>query len=188
MPDKDAFRSRIRPLPPLPPDLRGTKSARLCDAIVNAGAWRNARTVIIFAPQSREPDVEMLWAHAAGRTIGYPRVEDNRLGLYAVASPFDLQSGQWGLREPAADPTRAVAPNAIDLILVPGIAFTRAGARLGRGGGYYDRLLSGLPPGACKIGVCFDVQILPELPTESHDQHVDFVATESGILSATSAP
>ena len=183
MPDKDTHRRRIRALPPLPPNLRGEKSARLCDAIVNSDAWRNARTIVIFAPQSREPDVEILWAHATGRTIGYPRVEDNRLGLYAVASPFDLQSGQWGLREPAADPARAVAPDAIDLILVPGVAFTRAGARLGRGGGFYDRLLSGLPSGACKIGVCFDAQVLAELPTEHHDQHVDFVATESGILS-----
>lgn len=184
MPDKESHRRRIRALLPLPPDVRGEKSARLCDAIANTEAWRNARTVIFFAPQFREPDVEMLWNHAAGRTIGYPRVEDDRLGLYGVASPFELQPGQWGLREPAADPARAVAPDSIDLILVPGIAFTRAGARLGRGGGYYDRLLSALPPGACKIGVCFDAQILPDLPILSHDQHVDFVATESGILFA----
>jgi len=186
MSDKESIRRSIRAMLPLPPDLRGEKSARLCEAIMTSAVWRNARTAVVFAAQAREPDVEMLWAHAADRIIGYPRVEGERLGLYAVASPFELRSGRWGLREPAGDPSRAVAPDAVDLILVPGIAFTRAGARLGRGGGYYDRLLGGLPPSVCKIGVCFDAQILPVLPVESHDRHVDFVATESGMFSTSS--
>lgn len=182
MPEKESLRRRFRELPPLPPDVRGEKSARLCEAIANTEAWRNARTVVLFAPQFREPDVDLLWDQVAERAIGYPCVEQDRLGLYVVASLFDLQPGRWGLREPLADAAHAIALSSIDLILVPGVAFTRAGARLGRGGGYYDRLLSVLPSGTCKIGVCFDVQIVSELPVHSHDQHVDFVATESGIL------
>ena len=184
MPEKESLRRHIRELPPLPPDVRGEKSARLCEAIADSEAWRNARTVVLFAPQFREPDVDMLWDRAAGRTFGYPCVEHDRLGLYAAASLFDLQPGRWGIREPLAIPERAINFGSIDLILVPGVAFTRAGARLGRGGGYYDRLLSGLPSGVCKIGVCFDAQIVAELPVHSHDQHVDFVATESGILAS----
>ena len=182
MPEKESLRRRIRELQPLPPDVRGEMSARLCEAITSTEAWRSARTVVFFAPQFREPDVDMLWDRVAARTIGYPCVEQERLGLYAVASLFDLQHGRWGLREPLAEPARAIDLASIDLILVPGVAFTRAGARLGRGGGYYDRLLSSLPSGTCKIGVCFDAQIVPELPVHPHDQHVDFVATESGIL------
>ena len=137
-----------------------------------------------FAPQFREPDVDMLWDQIAKRTFAYPCVEQERLGLYAVASLFDLRPGPWELREPFADPALAIDPGSIDLILVPGVAFTRSGARLGRGGGYYDRLLSVLPAGTCKIGVCFDAQIVSELPLHPHDQHVDFVATESGILAS----
>lgn len=182
MPEKDQLRRDIRAMPPMPPDLRAGKSALLCEAIRATPAWRTARTVVIFAPLPGEPDVEMLWAHAESRSFAYPRVEGDRLGLYTARSPFELQPTQWGLREPVADPACVVAPDSIDLILVPGVAFSRAGARLGRGRGYYDRLLATLPGGVCKIGVCFDFQIVAELPTDPHDQHVDLVATESGIL------
>lgn len=182
MPSKEELRRAIRAILPPPPDIRAEKSARLCAAIAGSEHWRNARTVAIFAPQPKEPDVELLWSLAAGRTIAYPRVEDDRLGLYTVGSLYELHAGRWGIREPVADPARAVAPDAVDLILVPGTAFTRDGRRLGRGGGYYDRLLAGLSPATCKIGVCFDFQIVPALPTEPHDQSVDFVATESGLL------
>lgn len=175
----------MRSMLTLPPDIRGTKSAHLCNAIILTEAWRFARTVVLFAAQPREPDVDMIFDEAGDRVVGFPCVEGDRLGLYAVPSAFDLVPGRWGLREPLAIPERAIDLSSIDLILVPGVAFTRSGARLGRGGGYYDRLLSALPSRACKIGVCFDVQIVPELPVHSHDQPVDFVATESGILSAS---
>ena len=168
----------------LPPDVRAEKSARLCEAIAESAAWQAARTIAIFAPQPREPDVEMLWSRAAGKAIAYPRVEEGRLDLYRVDSLYELLPGAFGVREPAADPAHAVSPDALDLILVPGVAFTRDGARLGRGGGFYDRLLASLPAHTCKIGVCFDSQLLPELPVEPHDQHVDFIASESGLQPA----
>jgi 5-formyltetrahydrofolate cyclo-ligase len=68
------------------------------------------------------------------------------------------------------------------VILVPGVAFTRAGQRLGRGGGYYDRLLSALPAKAVRLGVCFELQIVDELPSEPHDMRVDGVVTEREVL------
>ena len=168
----------------LPPDLRAEKSARLCEAITASAEWQTARMIAIFAPQPREPDVEMLWSRAAGKSFTYPRVEEGRLDLYRVDSLYELAPGAFGVREPAADPAHAVPPDALDLILVPGVAFTRDGARLGRGGGFYDRLLAALPAHICKIGVCFDSQILRELPVEPHDQRVDFIATESGLQPA----
>jgi 5-formyltetrahydrofolate cyclo-ligase len=182
MPSKEDIRRSIRAILPEPPDIRAGKSARLCAAIAANPLWQNARTVVLFAPQPREPDVELLWAHATGKTIAYPRVEDERLGIYSVTSLHELRPERWGIREPAADPAHAVAPDSVALILVPGTAFTRNGTRVGRGGGFYDRLLAGLTAGACKIGVCFGYQIVPELPTEPHDQSVDFIATESGIV------
>jgi 5-formyltetrahydrofolate cyclo-ligase len=182
MSSKQELRRAFGSILPAPPDIRAGHSARICAAIAGSAPWRNARTVVIFAPQPKEPDVELLWSHADGRTFAYPRVGEDRLGLYAVDSLYDLRAGRWGLREPDADPARAVAPDAIDLILVPGTAFTRDGRRLGRGGGYYDRLLAGVAPATCRTGVCFDFQIVPDLPTESHDQNVDFVVTESGML------
>ena len=163
-------------------DVRAEKSARLCLAIAESAAWRSARTIAIFAPQPREPDVELLWMHGDGKDFAYPRVTDGRLDLFRVASLYELAPGAFGVREPVARIEHAVAPETLDLILVPGVAFTRAGERLGRGGGFYDRLLASLPAHTCKVGVCFDAQILTELPVEPHDQRVDFLATESGLL------
>ncbi len=168
------------------PDLRAEKSARLCDAIAASEAWRDARAVAIFAPQPREPDVEQLWSHGAGKTFAYPRIgeDEGRLDLFRVTSLHELVPGAFGLREPRADLAGAAAPGTLDLILVPGVAFTRSGERLGRGGGFYDRLLAELPAHTIKIGICFDAQILAELPVEPHDQRVHFLATESGLLPA----
>lgn len=163
------------------PDIRAEKSTRLCDAIAASSAWRGARTVAIFAPQPREPDVELLWMHGDGKIFAYPRVVEGRLDLFTVASLHELAPGAFGVREPLAKIENAIDPAMLDLILVPGVAFTRSGERLGRGGGFYDRLLASLPARTCKIGVCFDSQMLGELPVEHHDQRVDCIATESGL-------
>ena len=72
-----------------------------------------------------------------------------------------------------------------DLIVVPGLAFTRTGDRLGQGGGWYDRFLSARSRHAVAIGVGFDLQVVDELPVEEHDVRVDAVVTESSVWWAT---
>ena len=72
--------------------------------------------------------------------------------------------------------------DSFDLVLVPGLAFTAEGERLGRGGGFYDRLLSSPGFRAFKVGVCFDRQMRETLPMEPHDQRVHRVVTEKGFL------
>ena len=175
---KAELRHSMRDRLPLPPDLRGEQSARICATIAALPQWQVARRVALFAPQPREPDIEQLWAQVAGKMVAYPRVENETLVLHSVGSLHELQSGKWGLREPAADSASLIVPQSVDVILVPGIAFTRTGARCGRGGGYYDRLLSELAPSAFKIGVCFPLQLVGELPTEPHDYWVDRVIWE----------
>jgi len=70
-------------------------------------------------------------------------------------------------------------PATIDLVVVPGVAFTAAGHRLGQGGGWYDRFLTGLRPGVARIGVCFAECLVDELPTEDHDVVMDLVITDA---------
>ena len=92
----------------------------------------------------------------------------------------DLRRGALGAWEPAAH-TRAVALSDIDLIVVPGLAFSpRDGARLGRGGGYYDRLLADPGCGALRVAAAFACQLTDSLPTAPHDQKVDEIVTEDG--------
>jgi 5-formyltetrahydrofolate cyclo-ligase len=73
-------------------------------------------------------------------------------------------------------------PAAVDVVIVPGVAFTPDGARLGQGGGWYDRFLAGVRPDCTSIGVGFDAQVVDMLPTEPHDVALDGVVTESGVL------
>jgi 5-formyltetrahydrofolate cyclo-ligase len=90
--------------------------------------------------------------------------------------PEDLQVGEFGIAEPTRG--RILRPEMIDLMVVPGVAFDRAGHRLGRGAGYYDRYLSSPhAAGVYKMGVCFPWQSVESVPTEPHDIAMDEVIT-----------
>lgn len=182
MNSKAAVRQRVRASLRFSTEEMVEKSARLCEAIAREPAWIQARTVATFAPHQDEPDVEWLAPHAAGKAFCFPRVGEEGLNFFHVADLRSLVVSRWKLREPGFDPAKLVSLADIDLILVPGLAFTRDGRRLGRGGGYYDRLLANSALTATKLGVCFDVQLLDDLPSEPHDQRVDRVATESGVI------
>ncbi len=175
MNQKAAVRQRIRESLRFPAEERAKKSARLCELIACEPAWIQARTVATFAPHQSEPDVEWLAPHAAGKALCFPRVSKHGLDFFHVSDLSALVVSRWKLREPLVDLAKLVPLADIDLILVPGLAFTADGCRLGRGGGYYDRLLASSALRAVKLGVCFDVQLLDELPYEPHDQRVDRV-------------
>ena len=129
-----------------------------------------ARVVYAFAPRCDEPDwtiggldVEKTWA--------FPRVENGEMSFWRVSSMEDFSLGTFNIREPLS---REVAPPP-DLILVPALAFTATGQRLGRGGGFYDRFLAEMP--APSLGIAFACQVLGSLPTEEHDTSVTDVVT-----------
>ncbi len=75
-----------------------------------------------------------------------------------------------------------MTPREGDVIIVPGVAFTDRGIRLGRGAGFYDRFLAAVPSNVPKIGLAFDVQLVPDLPEEPFDVRMDFVISESGVI------
>jgi 5,10-methenyltetrahydrofolate synthetase len=116
--------------------------------------------------------------------LGLPRWREDGIILpemdFRLLPPDWRERGEGGrLVDEAGQPGVSwprVVPQAGDIILVPGLAFTRAGGRLGRGGGFYDRFLNGLERGAVLVwGVCFRGQMVEELPLEEHDQRVDRV-------------
>lgn len=166
----------------LPADEREQRSGRIVRRIVELPAWRAARRVLLFAPLPTEPDLDALWRDGvlAGKQVAYPRVEGTAVRLYFVAGLDELEPTRWGLREPPARPARAADLGDIDLVLVPGLAFDAAGGRLGRGGGYYDRLLAHREPARTRlVGVCFAFQRAVEaLPWAAHDVGMDSVCTD----------
>lgn len=96
--------------------------------------------------------------------------------------PGDLRPGTWGILEPRPEALRPVAPELLDLVLVPGVAFDRSGNRLGYGAGYYDRFLATLRPGARTIALAFAEQIVTDVYPQAHDRPVDMVITDQEII------
>ena len=137
--------------------------------------FQKASAVGVYIPIAGEVDVSPLFA-AGGKSFFIPAF-DCAAGVYRMARwSENLRAGKFGIPEPER-PVFASADE-MDLILVPGIAFDGAGRRLGRGGGFYDRLLP-LYTAPC-AGVCFNFQLMDSLPDETHDCRVEFIITELG--------
>jgi len=158
---------------------RAAAAALICQRVRAQDFWKLAQTVLLFAPLPDEVDVWPLvtTALAEGKTVALPRFEA-RKNYYVAALvsnlEHDLVTETFGIREPA--PHCAEIPQStIQVALVPGLAFDPAGRRLGRGKGFYDRLLREF--GGLKCGVALDGQIVAEIPTEPHDVRMDLVIT-----------
>jgi len=143
----------------------------------------NATHVLGYAalPEEFDPKPLLDALRLQGAVICLPRVQDKTsLTLHVCEAAVSLESGPFGLRQPEADALR-MDPDSLDLIIVPGTAFDARGARIGMGGGYYDRLLAATPL-AHRIALAFDFQITEKVPELAHDQRVDVVITPSAIL------
>ncbi|MBQ5643046.1 MAG: 5-formyltetrahydrofolate cyclo-ligase [Bacteroidaceae bacterium] len=144
-------------------------SREICSRLMADGLWRAAGTVLLYHPLPGEVDTTLLLDNAMnmGKRVLLPKVVGDELELH-VYTPDTLQRGAYGIMEPTGP---LFPPNfypSIDLAVIPGVAFDRHGARLGRGKGYYDRLLPQLS-NAYRIGICFPFQMLEHLPSEPHD-------------------
>ena len=154
-------------------------SAAICAILKSQPVWEAARAVLLFVPPRDEPEISPLIsdALAARKIVALPRhVPDT--GHYAacrILNPgADFVPGRFGILEPKSD--CPIFPlNELDFALIPGIGFALDGGRLGRGRGYFDRLLAAVP--GFKCGVAFDCQIASDLPMEPHDIRLDCILT-----------
>lgn len=143
-----------------------------------------AERVLLYAAVSDELPVWTLAAaaHAAHKLLLWPRVNALRVVEVARARVDELEPDAAGVLAPPPA-SEALMLGRGDLLIVPGVAFGRDGARLGRGGGHYDRLLA-RSSGYISIGVAFDIQLVDELPAEPHDRRADIVVTPNGFWRA----
>ncbi|MGV3608281.1 MAG: 5-formyltetrahydrofolate cyclo-ligase [Planctomycetaceae bacterium] len=130
-------------------------------------------------------------AKSANQTIAIPWCDGSELKLFKLSEAGQLQTGKFGILEPAAG-LRAqelyqVLPERIDLAIIPGVAFDKRGGRLGHGAGYYDRLLPQLRKDCLKVGLGYACQVVAEVPCESHDVRMDAIVTENGLLDCPGA-
>jgi len=112
-----------------------------------------------------------------------PRIDHrDELALH-LYDEDDLQRHRMGFDEPRGA-SQMVDPEDVDVVLVPGLAFDRGGGRLGRGRGYYDRLLQRLPQGVAVVGVTVEAAVVDSVPMDETDHRVGWLATESGVIRA----
>lgn len=123
---------------------------------------------------------------ASGKRLVLPRIVPGTRDMlfHVVSDPTQLVPGPWGIREPDAASCAVVPVSEVDLMLVPGVAFTRRCERLGYGGGFYDSVMKSMRPSVMKVAAAFGLQIVDELPVAAHDVAVDMVVTEDAVYSA----
>ena len=159
-------------------------SRSIVERITNHPLFSSANRVLVFLPmqgQHDEPDLSPLVTRAtsSAKSICVPRVCWRSKSMDAITTGrlASVEHDKFGVPTPTG--TDCLHPEDLDLILVPGVAFTRSGDRLGRGGGFYDRYLARTT--ATTVGVCFQCQVVPSLPTERHDARVDWIVTENAL-------
>ena len=177
--EKKKIRQRVKAqVLSLSTEEKATQSCAVMARLRSAIADRQPHVVALFSPLNDEVQIAPLAdLLAQDYRVVLPRVGDRADGTPEMEffdyAPQTMASGAYGIIEPqGGEPCRA---EEIDLMVVPGVAFTREGVRLGRGKGYYDRYLSHEGFRAYTVGVCYACQLLQELPAEEHDRRVDIV-------------
>jgi len=153
------------------------------ERLLQSASYAAATALVLYAAKDNEIQTGLIFAAAlaAGRRVLFPRVlrASGELLLVRVHGPAELAPGAFGVLEPTGAETVPVASLGRALICVPGLAFTPGGQRLGRGGGYYDRLLAGAGPQSLSAGLAYGFQVLDQLPQSLGDQRLNLILTES---------
>ncbi len=155
-------------------------SAKIMERLEETDLFRQASCIALYHAIPGEVQTAALiekWYRE--KKLLLPLIKGNDLRLLLYAGKDSLKAGAFGILEPTED-CMAVPESEIDLIIVPGVAFDRQHNRLGRGKGFYDRLLSTLD--VPKIGICYDFQLKDRIPVEPFDRKMDLIVTEKEIV------
>lgn len=186
MMDKAEIRREARArLRGLTPEMMKRAGERIATRIWEIPAAAGAKSILLYASLPAEVPTDDIAreARARGIEVVYPRCLEGprEMSLHTVHDEGDLlPDGRWGIREPAAH-CPITRPDQIDVAFIPGLAWDGAGNRLGRGAGYYDRLLGDPGWRAVRCGLFFATQEFPVIPTDEWDAPLDLVITELEI-------
>ncbi|OQP05800.1 5-formyltetrahydrofolate cyclo-ligase [Geobacillus sp. 46C-IIa] len=146
--------------------------------------WQEAQVIAITVARETEVDtvpiIEQAWRE--GKTVGVPKCDPltKTMTFRRIASFAQLEKAYAGLLEPIEEQTAAIDRDELDLIIVPGVCFTKTGYRIGYGGGYYDRYLPGVA--AVTAALAYSFQVVEDIPVEDHDVPVEFMITDQGVI------
>lgn len=162
--------------------IKEMESARICEHLSQCDEFNQAQTVVAYVPMEHEANITRILYDtiAFGKTLLLPRVEnDTEMTLRKVSSLNDLVSGMYGILEPSLS-TPVMPSETADIMLVPLEAVDQHGMRLGKGKGYYDRIISSTH--AYTIGVALSHQMIDEIPSDPWDQPLNSVVSSNGIV------
>jgi 5-formyltetrahydrofolate cyclo-ligase len=164
---------------------REAASAAMLERLYGLPAFQQARSLFLYISMPEEVQLRPLLEKclAEGRRVAVPYLQGQAAMQAAwLPDPDSLEEGAYGIPTVAADKRELAAPGSLSLIIVPGVAFDKRGARLGMGGGFYDRFMAEHEPQALRVALAFDCQLAERLPVEPHDQYVHYVLTENRQL------
>lgn len=162
-------------------------SQHICAAFVALPEYAAAKTVMFYVDVRSEVRTRhyLPTALTHGKRIVVPYCVNNELELFLLENMDELAVGMYKILEPKQElralPAKRVGAQDLDLVMVPGVAFDRRGARMGHGFGYYDKLLQHARPDAPLVALAFECQLFEEIPTAAHDIFMDKLITEKAV-------
>lgn len=186
--DKKALRRAIYAVrDALSPEEIRLKSEAIARRLYDLEQYRESGTIMFFLSFRSEVDTRPAVEEslARGKKVLVPKAmlaARELVPSYLLDWGTDLAPGAYGIPEPRPEALRPAGPAAVDLLIVPGVAFDLKGNRLGYGGGYYDRFFARLRPGVPLAALCFELQLVQSIPVEPWDRRVDFIITEDRAI------
>jgi 5-formyltetrahydrofolate cyclo-ligase len=147
--------------------------------------FHSAQSIALYSSIQNEVGTETIlsFALASGKTVYFPKLSGcGPAGFAQITRSSELIAGRLGIREPINGHIVSLIDCDGLIVFAPGVLFDRRGYRLGRGGGWYDRVLGGLKGHGVFVGLAYDCQIVEQLPTESWDQRVHFIISQSNLI------
>lgn len=144
-----------------------------------------SRSVALYSAIQNEVRTDSILAHALrhGKNVYYPRIgKDRTIGLFQVLSPDDLRAGRFDILEPGGNIRLPEAEYKALTIFVPGVVFDAEGNRLGRGQGFYDRLLQITGEVPTITALAYEFQVVEAVPHELGDRRVHYLITERSVI------
>lgn len=159
----------------------------ITDKLLNLDCIKNAKNIMLYLDFNNEVSTDSLIKKLLnlGKIVSSPitlKEERKLIPSQITDLKNGIQYGAYNIREPKPECSPAINIKDLDVIIVPAVAYDKNCYRLGYGGGFYDRFLENLRKDAVTIGIAFDLQIFDEVPKESHDAQLDYIVTESRIL------
>ena len=153
----------------------------ICRKLMQTKEYEEAEDICLYSPIRNEVDILMLAEIAMedGKKVWLPKTKGEIIDFHLYEGEDKMEKGPFNVMEPVSEDI--LTPTDKTLIVMPGAVFTQFRDRIGYGGGYYDKYLDANP--MCKtIAVCYDLQVVEEIPTEAHDRRPDYVICETAIF------